>query len=76
MAMPKDASSLWAWVSEYPDGSTGTISVSYQDKEIPLICRSHFAIEQFRRLARQHQETHGQRVWLRQYTKFIDHGNA
>jgi len=74
--MPKDASSLWAWVSEYPDGSIGTISVLYQDKEIPLICRSHFAIEKFRPLAVRYRETHGQRIWLRQYTKFIDHSDA
>jgi hypothetical protein len=59
---------LWAWVTEYPDGSVGMIGAMVPGMEhVPLITRNREAARQLERFARQHGENSGQRVWLRHY---------
>jgi hypothetical protein len=69
---------LWAWVSRYPDGSIGTVGARMPGMAgfVPLVMRSRETAEQLRAIARAHAEASGQRVWLREYTGFIDHGEA
>lgn len=68
------AEELWAWMSEYPDGSVGTIggSVPGMPGIVPLITRSEQAARQMEPIARLHGKAVGQRVWLRKYRMVED----
>jgi hypothetical protein len=67
------AEDLWAWVTEYPDGSVGLISVMLPGMgNTPLIGRSEKAIRTLEDIARAHGRTLNQKVWLRRYTKAED----
>lgn len=72
--MMEMADSLWAWVSEYPDGSIGCVGALLPGMEhVPLITRSERTARQLERFAREHGEKTGQRVWLRRYDKAEDY---
>jgi hypothetical protein len=76
-----DASSLYAWVTQLPDGGTCVVGAFIQEAggrlaHQPLINRDREVAELLRPLARAHRKTTGQRVWLREYTGAIDHGDA
>jgi hypothetical protein len=68
------AEELWAWVTEYPDGSVGTIAVAVPSLPglTPLITRDEEAIRRLEPLARLHGKVAGQRVWLRRYRMVED----
>ncbi len=70
------AEELWAWVTEYPDGSIGLIAAVVPGLPglTPLIGRSETAIRAFERLARAHGTASGQKVWLRRYAMAEDIG--
>jgi hypothetical protein len=73
----REPESLWAWVSEYPDGSTGLVGAYVPTMgHTPLLSRSEWAVRKFQPLAKAHAETTGQRVWLRRYTLAEDHEEA
>jgi hypothetical protein len=68
------AEELWAWITEYPDGSAGLIGsmVPGMPGITPLITRGEEAIRQLEPLARLHGKVAGQRVWLRKYRMVED----
>ena len=68
------AEELWAWVSEYPDGSVGLVgwSIPGMPGITPLISRSEQAVRGLESLARMHGKAANQRVWLRQYKMVED----
>lgn len=60
---------LWAWVTEYPDGSIGLVGGMIPGIGLtPLIGRSEPHVRQFETFARSHGQQAKQRVWLRRYT--------
>jgi hypothetical protein len=68
---------LWAWVTELPDGSVSLISASFPTMgHMPLIGRSEKALTSpdIEKIAHDHGEFHKQRVWLRRYTLAEDIG--
>jgi hypothetical protein len=79
------ADSLWAWVTEYPDGSVGLIAVTLniiEDKRnhrgpalTPLIGRSESAIRKMEPYAYAHGKALNQKVWLRRYDMTVDYPN-
>ena len=59
---------LWAWVSEYPDKTTGLVASGALGIGIsPLIGRSEKHVRALEPLAKAHSRSTGQRVWLRRY---------
>jgi ribosomal protein S27AE len=68
------ADELWAWVTEYPDGSVSLIVTTaiIEGTMLPLIGRSEGAIRKMEPLARVHGKTHNQKVWFRRYVKTED----
>ena len=70
----KTAASLWAWMTEYPDGSYGTVGMGLPGLGmVPLIARSEEAIRNLEPVARRHGKELGQRVWLRRYEAMEDY---
>lgn len=69
------ADSLWAWVTEYPDGSVGMIATSgiIEGVLMPLIGRNELMVIKMRTIAHDHGKATGQRVWLRRYDKAEDY---
>ena len=65
---------MYAWVSEYPDGSIGLVGGGFLGVgQQPLVTRSERIARTFYRpFAELHKQTSGQRVWLRKYTVFVD----
>ena len=60
---------LWAWVTETPDGAISLVGAMLpMQGHTPLIGRSEATIRQMAPLARAHGDALGQRVWLRRYT--------
>lgn len=59
---------LWAWVTETPDGSISLVGLATDIGHMPLIGRSEEAIRRAEPAARAHGATHNQPVWLRRYT--------
>ena len=72
----KDATTLWAWVTRLPDGSVSQVGMMLGGIHTSAISRSRLAIEGLRPLAQSHARESGQKVWLREYTGAIDHGEA
>ena len=68
-----DGRELWAWVSEYPDGSVGMVGgVLIGVLHTPLCGRDESIVRQMEPYARAHGEATGQRVWLRKYKMVED----
>lgn len=70
------ADSLWAWLTEYPDGSYGLIAMvnfPIDGLMAPLIGRSEEAVRTMEPQARAHGKAHNQRVWLRRYDVTMDY---
>ena len=69
------ADDLWAWVTEYPDGSIGLIGYTYirEGVMVPLIGRNEKAVRMMEQPAREHGAAFNQRIWLRRYTKAEDY---
>jgi hypothetical protein len=66
--------SLFAWMTEYPDGTSGLISAVV---DLPPVGRaSEAVVEVFGPIAIKHGKVLNQRVWLREFTSFIDHDVA
>ncbi len=76
MSEPNDGKSLWAWVTELADGSVSTVGFRIDDMHMPLVNRRRDVIEEARPIARRHRDSTGQRVWLREFTAVVDHGDA
>jgi hypothetical protein len=74
--------SLFAWMTEYPDGTSGLISAVVDLPPVGranavLIGRNREAVvEVFGPIAIKHGKVLNQRVWLREFTSFIDHDVA
>jgi hypothetical protein len=69
----RTADTLWAWITEYPDGSTGMVGVLLPDiGNTPLVSRSEEHIRKMRPAAASHAKATGQRVWLRRWDNFTD----
>ena len=69
------ANSLWAWVTEYPDGSVGMIGTTgiIVGMMMPLMGRNKEMVLKMRAIAHEHGRQRGQRVWLRRYDKAEDY---
>lgn len=68
-------STLYVWVSEYPDGSIGVVGGGFLGGGVvvPLVTRDpRVAYSFYRPWADMHKQETGQRVWLRKYTTFED----
>ena len=64
---------LWAWVTDYGDGTYGLIGTVLPGLgHTPLIGRSEKSIRVLEPLARQHGMVLGQKVFLRKYVKVED----
>jgi hypothetical protein len=74
--MAEKMESLWIWVSEYPDGSIVTVGGKIGRENFALQSPKREIAEKMRPLAQHHAATTGQRVWLREFTTFKDHGSA
>lgn len=74
MERDKTADRLWAWLTEYPDKTIGTVGAMMPGLGmVPLVTRDErLAFSVFHALARKHKESTGQRVWLRCYHNFTD----
>lgn len=61
---------LWAWVTEEPDGSISLVSAGTTGLQMPLIGRSEKVLRSghMEAIARSHGYALGQKVWLRRYT--------
>jgi hypothetical protein len=69
----KDANTLWAWITEYPDGSTGMVGAFIPEVgHTPLVSRSEEHIRKMRPIAEAHARDTSQRVWLRRWDNFTD----
>ena len=69
----KLADELWAWVTEYGDGTCGLIATVLPGMgTTPLIGRSEKSIRAMETLARQHGFVLDQKVFLRKYVKAED----
>lgn len=68
--------SLWAWVTEESGGRISMVGALIGEHHTPLCHRDRNIIEKLRPVAKQHAEATGQRVWLREYTAAIEHGEA
>jgi hypothetical protein len=71
--MANRADSLWAWVTELPDGSVSQVGAMLEGSHTPLISRSREVVELMRPLAGLHAVATGQRVWLREYRDVVEH---
>ncbi len=72
-----DPECIWAWISQYPDGTVGLVGGYVEGVgHLPLIGRSEKVMRSFQPLAKIHAERTGQRVWLRRYVRAEDHGEA
>ena len=69
------ANSLWAWVTEYPDGSVGMIASTAikPGMMMPMIGRSERHMRMLEPHARAHGKALKQRVWLRRYACVMDY---
>lgn len=65
---------LWAWVTEYADGSIGAVGLIVNGRHTPMIGRSEEAIKAMTPYAIAHGEATGQKVWLRKYQMVEDIG--
>lgn len=70
--MTDDTKELWAWMTEYPDGTVGIVGAMIGFTHTPLIGRNHKTILHFKYVAEQHRIVSGQRVWLRRFHNYID----
>ncbi len=70
----KNADRLWVWLTQYRDGSVGTVGALIPGLgTTPLVSRDEqFARERLGPLAMSHATKSGQRVWLRCYHGFTD----
>jgi hypothetical protein len=67
------ADELWVWVTEYPDGSIGTVGGIIPGMSmVPLMGRSEHHVRRLEYVANSHAIGTGQRVWLRRYAKAED----
>lgn len=76
MSTPNDGTTLWAWVTRCDDGSVSTVGFKVDNMHMPLVNRRRETIEKARPIAQAHATRTGQRVWLREFTSVIDHGDA
>jgi hypothetical protein len=75
--MTETADQLWVWMTEYPDGTIGTVGAfTPRMGHIQLSARSLEIAEKMRPLAQSHAMQSGQRVWLRRYRMDEDLGPA
>lgn len=70
--MTDDPKELWAWMTEYPDGTVGMVGVMLEGNHTPCIGRSHAHIVALKPIAEAHRRLSGQRVWLRRFHNCID----
>lgn len=73
---PNDGATLWAWVTRDDDGGVCPVGAEIDGMRMPLIVRDRDAIESMREDAQAYATATGQRVWLREFTGAIDHGDA
>ena len=59
---------LWAWVTQTPDGAISLVGVATDLGNMPLIGRSEASIRFAETAARAHGKALDQKVWLRRYT--------
>jgi hypothetical protein len=74
--MTDDRRSLWAWVTQLADGRLSILRAMVDDTHFPFIAHEREHVERLRPIARAHYVKTGQRVWLREFTGVIDHGDA
>ena len=70
------ADSLWAWMTEYPDGSYGMIATIVNERAMmlsPLIGRDEATVRSLEKIARAHGAASKQRVWLRRFDMTVDY---
>lgn len=70
--MTNDTKELWAWMTEYPDGTIGMVGMMLAGNHTPLIGRSEKHIRVLEPAARAHHDQTGQRVWLRRFHDCTD----
>lgn len=73
-----EAKVLFAWVTRCPDNTVSQVSayVPSLGANTSLVSRDRRVAEFLRPIAQQHADSSGQRVWLREYRDFVDHGDA
>jgi hypothetical protein len=68
---------LWAWVTETPDGKVSLVGVMLPPAgHTPLISHSEASVRVMEPLARAHGKASGQKVWLRRYAVQEEIGRA
>lgn len=72
-----DTSSYWAWMTYARDGHVSMVGAMIEGHHTPLCHGKREFVERILRpLAKSHARASGQKVWLREFTGVIDHGEA
>jgi hypothetical protein len=69
MTEPNMSETLWAWVTEEPNGAITLIgALMLGIGHMPLIGRDEQTMRSLEPFARAHGESHKQKIWMRRYT--------